>query len=117
MSPTNGGLLLVVAVATAAIFAAGLACGYLAMRQALALAARYQQTGRVLPPAPAPRSGPVLRTPEGRAHAAAMQDSIDRGAAQLMEAAEAQGVPISRKQAEEQARHMIAAADPLGGSR
>ena len=93
--------------------------GDLANRRALSTLARLQRTGN--PDAPPPvATGADLRFPsaEGAAQARVSKDSIERGADHLQAVAKDSGLPISRKQALEDAAMMLGQSpDALGGAR
>ena len=93
----------------------GIVVGLALYERSFATAARYQRTGR--PDAPpvvhAPRTDP---SPEASASRQVTQDMVEHGAADLLRAARAQGVPMSTKEAARQARELIeAAGGGLGG--
>lgn len=101
---------------------AGVALGWVlavvTMRQAFRLAATYQRTGK--PDAPAPVDAarvPTVSSPEASANRMILDDAVQNGADQIVQAAEASGVHLTRNEAELQARQMLSDNAPLGGVR
>jgi hypothetical protein len=96
---------------------AGLVAATWLNERAFANAARYQRTGKTEPEkkveVPAPRTAPSAEAAANRAISA---DMIANGADRLLAAAREAGVPMSRKEAERQAREMAESAMPLGGA-
>lgn len=105
--------------ATAALLA-GVAIGaFVAVwtfRHSFDLAARYLRTGKTDAPVPVEeRVGKTNPSPEASAMRQITEDSVQRGTEMIMAAAKEQGIPLTRKEAEAQARDMLASVHPLGG--
>lgn len=86
---------------------------------AFQLAARYQRTGHAEPPPAAEDKNGMPSDPEAAAHRRVLEDTVKRGADEIMLLAEAQGDRITREEAEDQAREMIRLAhggSQLGGT-
>ena len=102
------------------LFSLGLGVGWRlaqsAHDHALAVLARLQRTGNPEAPA-APDVSSELRAPnaEAAANARVMKDAIEKGADQLQAEAKAHGMPMSRKQARDDAAAMLN-QPPLGGA-
>ena len=97
----------------------GALIAFLAFRYAFSMLARMQRTGSPDTPKPVD-TGADLRFPsaEGAAQARVSLDSIERGADHLQAVAKDSGLPISRKQALEDAAMMLGQSpDALGGAR
>jgi len=99
-------------------FGLGLVCGAGVFKYAFILATRYQRVGHIEPPAPAPETSSMPSDPEAAAHRRVLEESVKRGADDLMLMAEAAGETITRQDAEEEARAIIRGlhgSTPMGG--
>jgi len=99
-------------------YAAGLVSGIAAFKYAFIIAARYQRVGHPEAPAPVPERDPSPSSPEAAAHRRVLEDSVKRGAADLMAMAEASGETMTQQDAEAEARRIIQSlhgSTPLGG--
>lgn len=74
---------------------------------------RLMQTGHLT--IPTSRMSGVPHNPEVAARREITEQSVERGADAIQQAAEAQGLKMSRKEARTAARQMLDAEDPLGG--
>ena len=88
-------------------FALGLVAGAGVFKYAFILATRYQRTGHVeAPPVVAERDA-MPSDPGEAAHRRALEETVKKGADDLMLMAEAAGDRITRQQAEDEARAII----------
>ncbi len=97
-------------------FLGGMVGMALSYEHSFRLATNIQRTGRVDPKPPPDRQPVVSASPEASANLRVTEDAIRIGADAIQEAAQAEGMRISRKEAEHQARAMLGNADPLGGA-
>jgi flagellar biosynthesis/type III secretory pathway M-ring protein FliF/YscJ len=85
---------------------------------AFRLAATYQRTGNVVLPQAQGERDSAPADPNAAAHRRALEESIKKGADDLMAMAEASGQRITRQEAEAEAREILKqlhATVPLGG--
>ena len=110
----------VIVCVTAALFcgvAVGAFVAVWSFRHSFDLAARYMRTGKLDAPVPVEdRAGKTNPSPEASAMRAITEDSVKRGAEQILEVAKGMGQTITRKEAEAQAREMLESLNPLGGA-
>lgn len=93
----------------------GMVCATVVAERAQRRTAQLLSTGR-----PDPARGDIGKTvvasPEATAMRHITEDSVARGAEQLLEHARAEGLPMTVKEARASAREMLAQANPLGGA-
>lgn len=97
-------------------FVCGIVAGVLLSERSFDRGFRLQRTGKPEAPATAARAPVTVPSPEGSAVRAITADMIAHGAADIMRAAQASGVPMTQREAERQARELAEAAGLLGGA-